>query len=221
MTETWVKKIENWLREGKDDAPTILGVPWDTEVLKGEDPLTINAAHPKYFFNIKVFITKHFARVQIDPGIHTDALDVAERMKIYKALLYINDELNEMKASLQGKENKILISADLNLASLSKTEFEDALTALFMGSGRVIEELGLEDQITNAFLQRNAVLIIEKLQEGWTSEAVLDFLTSRVGMDPTIAEKLLENVMKLHEAQSEKNEAQKLPERPVPEHLYG
>lgn len=222
MAESWVVKIENWLKEGKEESKTVLGIPWDTEAQHIQDHDIIVASHPKFFYSIRVLISKHFARLQIDPAITTDAIDVAERMKIYKKLLLINSELNQMKTGLYGSEDQIILSADLNLISLSKTEFNDALTALFMGSGRMIEELQLEEQLTAALMERNAAIIMEKLDQGWSKEGVLDFLMNRVGLEAEFAEHLVDNVMKMREAQTGQEAPEvTTPVKPAPDRMYG
>ena len=225
MAESWTVKIGTWLKEGKEDSKTILGIPWDTEVQRNEEieQDIILATHPKFPYRIGISIAKQFASLHIDPGILTDALDVKERMRIYKKLLHINTEFNQMKTGLLGIEDQIIISVDLNLFSLSKTEFNDALTLLVMGAARMIEDLGLTEDLSASMMERNAGLIMQKLAKGETREEVLEFLIQRVGLNREYAEKLLENVVKAMEAEAQKEEGEAAPQpevKPAPETLY-
>ncbi len=225
MTVPWTDKIETWMKEGKEDSKTILGIPWDTEVQKSEDRNVIISSHPKFPYRIGIHVTKEFASLHIDPGILTDALDVKERMRIYKRLLHINTEFNQMKTGLLGNEDQIIISVDLNLAALNKTEFNDALTALVMGAARMIEDLGLTEDLSAAMMERNAQLILEKLNQGETRDQILEYLIHRVGLEADYAKQLMENVMKMVATQEGegKEEGESVPDQktePAPDRMY-
>lgn len=221
MTTDWIEKIEQWFKEGKEESKTLLGIPWDTEIESNEEHKVVIATHPKIPYKIGVILTPQFASLHIDPGVYTDALDVAERMKIYKRLLHINTDLNQMKTGLLGNEDQIIITVDLNLTSLSKSEFNDALTLLVMGAARMMEALELTDELSNAMMQRNAALIIEKLEQGETKEQVLEFLIHRVGLEKQYAEAFLYNVLELKKAQEEEaGEGTEEEVKPAPDRMY-
>lgn len=221
MTIPWVEKIEQWMKEGKEDSKTMLGVPWDTEVHKEEDQDVILCTHPKFPYRIGIYIATQFVSLHIDPAILTDALDVAERMRIYKKLLHINTEFNQMKTGLLGNEDQIIISVDLNLSALSKTEFNDALTFLVMGAARLIEKLGLTEDLSTAMMERNAALIAEKLNRGETKEEILEFLINRVGLNKEYAHQLVEKVVAMMEGKEKKEEEESPAIKPAPDRMYG
>jgi len=220
MTIPWIEKIAKWFQEGNEDSKTLLGIPWDVETHKDDETDVLVATHPKIPYKIGVIFSQQFASLHIDPGVRTDALDVAERMRIYKRLLHINTDLNQMKTGLLGNEDQVIITVDLNLASLSKKEFNDALTLLIMGAARLIEALELTDELSNSLMERNAQLIIEKLNKGESREEILDFLIHRVGLEKDYAEQFLKNVIEFKEKDDNKAESENGDEKPPPERMY-
>ena len=221
MKGTWVNKIDGWLKEGKEDSKTILGIPWDTEVTNAEDIDVILAFHPKFPYGVGVHIGREFVSLHIDPGILTDALDVAERMRIYKKLLRINGEFNQMKTGLKGDEDQIILSVDINITALSKTEFNDAITLLIMGIARMIQDLDLVDDLTNAMIERNASLIADKLKKGESRDDVLAFLIHRVGLNREYAEQLVDDILRALAAGDEDGPDPGSYVNPAPDNLYG
>ncbi len=194
----WTEQFTKWFEAGKEESETLLDIPWDTDVkVQDEEHELIIATHPKIPFNIEVYVTKHFASLYIDPGIPTDAMDLAERMRIYKKLLHINTDLNLMKAGLVGNEDRVVIAVDLDLASLNKKEFNDALTSLIIGGERMVETMGLTKELSEYMMERHAQMVITKLQEGESKEEVMDFLVHRVGLETEYAEEFMNRVAEI------------------------
>jgi hypothetical protein len=220
MTTEWIEKISTWFKDGTEGSKTLLGIPWDVEVVKDDEHDVIVATHPKIPYKIGVLISPEFASLHIDPGIYTDAMDVAERMKIYKRLLHINTDLNQMKTGLLGIEDQVILTVDLNLVSLSKGEFNDALTLLVMGGARVIEALELTDDLAKSMMERNAAMIIEMMEKGETREQILDFLIHRVGLEKKYAEDFMKNVAKLVETKEEEAEEGSEKDEAATERMY-
>ena len=220
MTNDWMDKIAKWFRDGSENSKTLLGIPWDVEIVQDGEHDVIVATHPKIPYKIGVLINPQFASLHIDPGIYTDAMDVAERMKTYKRLLHINTDLNQMKAGLLGNEDQVILTVDLNLVSLSKGEFNDALTLLVMGGARVIEAMELTDDLANSRMERNAAMIIEKMEKGETEKQILEFLIHRVGLEKAYAEEFMKNVTKMVEIDQEKNGVSEEEEDEATENLY-
>lgn len=190
----WVKKIHEWLEEGKDTSQDLVGLPWEVKEEKMGETTIIVAEHPKVAFPIFVKIGGGFISLFIDLGIETDALDVKERMKIYKTLLKINGRLNLFKAALGGEEENVISMVDLDMASLSREEFNDALTALIVGSHTVISALGYSEEFQKALMQRLLGMISERLNRGESMEDVREFLVNRVGMGEEEANVLLKGI---------------------------
>lgn len=205
VSEDWVKKIETWLEEGRDSSRDLVGLPWEVKEEKMGDTTIIVAQHPKVAFPIFVKIGGGFISLFIDLGIETDAMDVKERMKIYKTLLKINGQLNLFKAALGGEEENVISMVDLDMTSLSKEEFNDALTALLIGSHTVITALGYSEEFQKALMERLLGMISERLGRGESMEEIKDFLMKRVGMGEEEANELLEGIEETLE--EKKNEA--------------
>lgn len=204
----WTEKISNWLSEGKDGAELLIDYPWDIQVtgIEGQaDKTLITASHPKIPFNVEVVIGKHFANLVINPIIPTDAMEANERMRVYKKLLHLNSDLNLMKAGLVGYDDNPIIQVDLDLVSMEKQEFNDALTLLILGAHNLIKILGLTDEMQEFMANRFLAIVAVKLQSGESEESILDFLVQRGGLDEESAKNLLDqtNTMLEHHAKEE------------------
>ncbi|MFW3145592.1 MAG: DNA-binding protein [Thermoplasmatota archaeon] len=217
----WTEKISKWLTEGKDGAELLIDYPWDiqTSGIEGQpDKTLITASHPKIPFNVEVVVGKHFANLVINPIIPTDAMEATERMRIYKKLLHLNSDLNLMKAGLIGYEDNPIIQVDLDLNSLGKEEFNDALTLLIVGAHNLIKILGLTEEMQEFMANRFLAIVAVKLQSGESEESILDFLVHRGGLDEESAKNLLQQTNSLLE-QRAKEEAEGPHSEPGP--MYG
>ncbi|MGA1793988.1 MAG: hypothetical protein ACMUHM_08560 [Thermoplasmatota archaeon] len=195
----WIETITEWLKQGSDGADNLLDYPWDVSVqpIEGQTERTlVTATHPKIPFNVEIVIGKHFANLVINPIIPTDAMDPTERMRIYKKLLHLNTELNLMKAGLVGYDDNPVIQVDLDLESLNKHEFNDALTLLVVGAHNMIKLLGLTDEMEQFMLNRFKAIVAAKLQEGETEESIMDFLVNRGGLDKDSAKTVVDITVK-------------------------
>lgn len=195
----WTEVISLWLKEGEDGAENLLDYPWDIEIKPVEGPMereVVIATHPKIPFNVEVVVSKHFTNLVINPLIPTDALPAEERMRLYKKLLHLNTDLNLMKAGLVGYDDKAVIQADLDLESISKHEFNDALTLLIVGAQSLINILGLQEKVQVFMVERFRQFIAMKLASGEDEDDILDFLTNRGGLEPDVARELYDQVTK-------------------------
>lgn len=217
----WTEKFSTWLKEGEEDAPNLLDYPWDVEVkeIEGQpDKTLITASHPKIPFHAEIVVGKHFANLVINPIIPTDAMDSTERMRTYKKLLHLNTELNMMKAGLVGHDDNPVIQVDLDLESLNKHEFNDALTLLVVGAHNMIKILGLTAEMEQFMLNRFKVMVAMKLQAGESKESILDFLTQRGGLDKDSANLVVEMTQKELEPPEEEMQEE---EKSSPGPMYG
>lgn len=199
----WTEVISTWLKEGHDDAENLLDYPWDVVVNKLEGGIereVIVASHPKIPFNIEVVVSKHFTNLVINPLVPTDAIDAEERMRLYKKLLHLNTDLNLMKSGLVGYDDQPVIQVDLDLGAMSKQEFNDALTLLIVGAQNLIMLLGLQEKVQEFMLQRFKQMVALKLAEGEEESDILDFLTTRGGLEEDMAKEIFNHVMELVKA---------------------
>ena len=192
----WTEKFTRWLKKGKEEATTVLDMPWDIEVKVEEDKDLITATHPKIPFPIVIHVTKEFANIYMDTGVPTDTIEVEVRMRTYKKLLYMNTNLNLMKTGLIGEEQRVVLIVDLALTSLNKTEFNEAITAISFGAHHVIEALGLTHELSNALLERTAIMVSDKVKGGESKEDILKFLMQRVGMEKEYAAEFMKKILR-------------------------
>jgi len=196
MMEDWFSTIKDWLQQGDDSSKNLVDLPWEIVKEGTEDDYKyLYAEHPRVPFRIIIYVNPYFANMYIVTDIETDALDIKDRMKIYKELLHMNSDSNLYKVGLMGNSDNIIVAVDLDLASLNKEEFNDALTALVMGTYKVIETLGLEEEFEEEFLKNLAYIIIDMLNSGKTHEEVEEFLVKRVGLTKDDASQLLKTIL--------------------------
>ena len=190
----WTEKFTKWLKEGKEDAEKILGIPWDIQVKEGSKEDIITATHPKIPLPLKIYVSRYFANLYMDPGVPTDLMSVEERMRAYKKLLYMNADLNLMKTSLVGEEQRVVLMVDLDLVCLNKSEFNDALAALSLGVRRVIDAFDLEEELSQQMFDRAVEMVCEKIKAEESKENIIDFLVDRVGMNEEYTDEFMKNI---------------------------
>lgn len=204
----WTEIISLWLKEGEEGAEMLVDYPWDIEVKPVEGPIereVVVATHPKIPFNVEVVVSKHFTNLVINPVIPSDALPTEDRMRLYKKLLHLNTDLNLMKAGLVGYDDMPIIQVDLDLESISKKEFNDALTLLIVGAQNLINILGIEDKVQIFMLERFKQFIAMKLSSGETEADILDFLIQRGGLEKDVAKELYDQVTRVLKEEVEGN----------------
>ncbi|WP_297508376.1 DNA-binding protein [Thermococcus sp.] len=185
-------QVLEWLRAGRDDAEDIVDLPWDVKEL--ENGLYV-ASHPKMPFDLLVSFDDTFVHLAVPLGLETYSLSNEDKLKVYHTLLRLNGEINLMKFSLTGMNDEVYLLADLDLKSLTKGEFNDALTALLFGLLTAVSALGLEEEFKQLLMERIVAMVYERLQQGKKRKELLDFLVSRVGMERKDAEALLDELM--------------------------
>ncbi len=185
--------VLGWLRAGRDDAEDPVDLPWSVkEVGKGQ----YVAEHPKVPFLLNVLFPDGFVRLAVPSGIETIAMNLEERVKTYHALLVLNERLNLIKFTLSGVNDEVTLRVDLDEKTLGKDEFNDALTALLVGMGVLMDTLGLSEQFNEAIFERIALMVLERIKKGASEEEIVKFLTQKVGMKPEEAEALLNEIKK-------------------------
>ena len=194
INEKWTAKVKKWLEEGHDNAEEILGVPWDVTLAETEKYDYIRASLPSIPFGIDIHVGEEFIALYLDMKYPTDVLEVKEKMRLYKKLLVMNINFNTMKTTLSGDEDSVVICVDLDLASLNKLEFNNALTSLVLGSTQVIKILELGDEIYKYMMARTMHAISEMHKGGKSKGAIKDYLLNRVGVDEDMASAMLKEL---------------------------
>jgi len=186
-----MEDVLRWLREGSDEAEDIVDLPWDVRKV---DESTYVAEHPKVPFLLVLSFSENFIRLMVPLNLETLGMDSIERMKIYHALLRLNGTVNLMKFALIGMNDDVYLISDLDSKSLSKEEFNDALTALLIGLRAAVKVLKLEAEFARTLYSRIVGMVVERLQKGASEEDILKFLVTRVGLSKEDAENLLREI---------------------------
>ena len=161
----WKDKFVKWFEEEIANSDKPLDEHWDVEVEEIEDEILIKATSPKTPYSVYVHISKGFASLQIYTGIETAVMEIKERLKIYRTLLLLNGRWRMAKYIIGGDNDEIIIHTDLDLVSLSREEFSDALTATLFALNDMVERLGFSEDYMVKWVSHLLQIVEEKLEE--------------------------------------------------------
>ncbi len=190
MKEEWKDKIVEWLKEEKPSGKFI-DEHWEVKI---NDDVVI-AESVKQPVKIGFLFQDNFVRLFITGILPTATMENNERLRIYRLLLLWNNKWNMVKFSLSGDEDEITIAVDLDLISLSKEEFNDALTLALYAMYDIIEKFGLQDIYTNTYIDKIVKLIEEKEEEGKSRKEIAAYLSSVFNVDEDLARKIVDEVL--------------------------
>ena len=193
--EEWANTFIKWLKEVKEDSKMPLDEKWDAEIIERNEGILIKASNPKQPLDVYVGIAGNFATLYIYPGIETATLDNPQRLKIYRDLLLLSDNWRMVKYVLAGDEDEIVIKTDLDLATLGREEFSDALAVTLLALNDLVEKLGLEDKYKEAQLLHVIEIIRKKGEEGVAKEDIVEYLIKTFGVGRDIANEIVNNVL--------------------------
>lgn len=188
----WKEEIVKWLTSGSDNSEDPVNLIWDVKV----DQNMITAEHPKVPFVLNILISNRIVRMNVHTGLETALLDPIQRLDISRKLLFLNDRTSLVKFVIRGINEEIVLTSELDLASISKEEFNDALTGLITALYLMIKEFKLEEEFNKQLAQRVILMVQERMKKGATKEDLLAFLINKVGMDEDSANKLLNEITK-------------------------
>ncbi|NJE76656.1 DNA-binding protein [Thermococcus sp. ES12] len=191
MTDIETQVLE-WLRTGREDAADIVDLPWE---VKAVDESMYVAEHPKMPFTLVVMFSDEFVHLVIPTSLETYGMSDEDRLYVYHTLLELNDRIYMMKFSLGRPNDVVNIRVDLDKKTLGKEEFNDALTALAVGLLSGVSALGLEEEFVERIFDRIVVMLLERIQKGYTYEQLMEFLTIKVGLKEKDAKELLDAVL--------------------------
>jgi len=193
--EPWIDKVEKWFKEGEDSANELLSLPWEIVIDDSEKGKVLVAKHPKVPFEINAVFGTEIIKLGIVTNLETDFLEPIERLKIYKLLLVMNQESSLIKIGLSGLESTIIVGSDLDTSSLGREEFNDALSAVVMGTYSVYKMMGKEDVLNQIAFQKVIELALSQLNTGEKPGEVVSYLSEKVGMDAQSAEQLVSSLV--------------------------
>ncbi len=192
----WKDKFIKWFEEEIADSDKPLDTHWDVEAEEIDDEILIKAASPKTPYSVFVHISRGFASLQIYTGIETAVMELKERLKIYRTLLLLNGRWRMAKYLIGGDNDEIVINADLDLVSLSREEFNDALTVTLLALNDMIEKLGFGEEYMVKWVSHIIKIVEEKLQEGESEDKVEEYLMETFEMSKEMAKEIIKVVRK-------------------------
>ena len=101
-----------------------------------------------------------------------------------------------VKYALVGEDEEIVIITDLDLVSLSRDEFSDALTVTLFAMNDLVKKLNLEDIYEEAQLIHVADLILQKAKSGKSKEEIVSFIAKTYKLSKDIAEEIVSEILK-------------------------
>lgn len=189
---TTKKEILKWFKEtGKSDM--LIDKKWIVQ--ESEDKSAIFAKLDELPFAIGVEFIDSFAELILYTDIETATMSKDQRLDIYRKLLILNDENHMVKSTLAGRNDEIALRTDLDLKSLSKEEFNDAIVSIVVGAVKVQDILGIKGEDEEEETQRIIDFVLSALQTK-TKEEVVSMLMEKTGMKKEDAEEIVSKVQK-------------------------
>ncbi len=181
MTQNGKKKtmerVVEWLEE-EGSGKSLVNQKWDITPIEGTD--IIMASTEGLPFSIGIDVTEKFVNLVIYTGIETAVLPNQDRLKLYRDLLLLNNDNEMMKLLLAGREETIGIRVDLDILTLGKMEFNDALSSLIIGAEALRTTLssGVPGQTDENEQKAIEDIIASELESGKSKESIVKDLVS-------------------------------------------
>ncbi len=197
--EKMKKKILQWLVEKKDKSNKIIDEKWN---IKEEDGI-ITAQLGNTDIKIKILFKPGFVILTLSTGLETAALEADTRLDLYRKLLLLNYRLQLARITLSGLGDEITIRTDLDLSSLGKEEFNDALTSLLLGVHLLMKEVfeeeeegdeGEEDEEAEVQKDTGDIMdiIAKTILEGGSKENLVNLLVKKTSLTREEAKKFVD-----------------------------
>ena len=182
-------EIVQWLREeGKGDR--LIDLAWDVDEV---DENFLQASHPDLPFTIGIQFADRFVGLLLLTDLETAVMDPEKRLEIYRKLLIFNDENPMVKAMLSGRNDVVAFRTDMDLVSLSKEEFNDALITLLIAYRAFRREiLGITPEEE---MEKIIEFIASELREK-SEDEVVKMLVERGGLSEEDAKELVDKIKK-------------------------
>ncbi len=188
------KDILKWFREEKKDSELLIDKKW--MVQESDDGHAVFAQMDELPFGIGVEFIDNFAELILYTNVETATMSKDERLELYRKLLILNDENHMVKATLAGRNDEIALRTDLDLKSLIKEEFNDAIVSIIVGAVAIQEILGIKkDEDDEEEAQRIMEFVLDALQTK-TKDEVVKMLMEKTGMKEEDAKEIVNKVQK-------------------------
>lgn len=185
------KEILEWLSKGDDSSGDLVDIPW--KVTETENYVILE--NEQVPFSILLSFGKSILMLHLRSGIETAVLENQNRLSVYRTLLLLNRQLDLVKFMLDGMNEEVVARVDLDMVSLSKTEFNDGLNTLLSSIYLMVRALKLEEQFRAGITQRMIMMVQNLISQGKTKDDIMKFLTSNMGLPKDQAESILKEIM--------------------------
>ena len=190
---TTKEEILKWFREEKKDSDLLIDKKWIVQEEEGGN--AVFAQMDELPFGIGVEFIGDFADLILYSGIETATVSKDERLDLYRKLLILNDENHMVKATLAGRNDEIALRTDLDLKSLGKEEFNDAIVSIIVGAVEIQKILGIQGEDEEEETQRIIEFVLNALQTK-SKEEVVQMLIDKTGMEEKDAKEIVDRIQK-------------------------
>ena len=190
--KTTKEDILKWFRE-EHDSDLLIDKKW--LVQESQDGKSIFAQMDELPFGIGVEFIGDFADLILYSNVETATMSKDERLEIYRKLLIMNDENHMVKATLAGRNDEIALRTDLDLKSLGKEEFNDAIVSIIVGAVEIQKILGIKGEDEEEETERIIEFVLNALQTK-SKEEVVKMLIERTGMEEKDAKEIVDKIQK-------------------------
>ncbi len=185
--------ILKWFREEKKGSELLIDKKW--MVQESPDGKSIFAQMDELPFGIGVEFIGDFADLILYSGVETATMSKDERLELYRKLLILNDENHMVKATLAGRNDEIALRTDLDLKSLGKDEFNDAIVSIIVGAVEIQKILGINGEDEEEESQRIIEFVLNALQTK-SKDEVVKMLIDKTGMEEKDAKEIVDQIQK-------------------------
>ena len=190
--EATKEDIVKWFRE-EHDSELLVDTKW--MVQESEDGTAIYAKTDDLPFGIGVEFIDGYAKLILYTGLETATMSKDERLELYRKLLILNDESDMVKAILWGRDDEIALRTDLDLKSLSKEEFNDAIISIIVGAVGFQKIVGVQDEDEEEEAERIIEFVLNALQTK-SEEEVVQMLVEQGGIEEEDAKEIVQKIEK-------------------------
>ncbi len=189
--ESLRKMVTEWLSDGKEDAKSLVGLPWKLRW----DQWHLILENEKIPFAFLVGFHEEALHITVRTGIETAVLENQQRLAIYRVLLILNQRIDLAKFMIFGINEEIIARVDLATDGLEKSQFNLALNILLSSLYLMVQALHLEEEFNQQVSNRMMLMIQDLISQGKSREEILQFMTNNLGINQQDAEKILNEIM--------------------------
>jgi len=193
IVEEWIGTFQKWMSGDDPDSDMLIdSEDWNIQTIKEKGIMMIT--HETVSLDINITIKETFAELTVYTGIETAIMKQEHRLKLYRDLLLMNNETALMKFTLKGREEEIAVRTDLDLSTLGKKEFNNAVVSLLIGMDGLKEVLGVKEDDNKVEAAVNFIIVA--LEKGWTKEKIIRNLITHLGISEEDAIRVVTDVIR-------------------------